>query len=320
MSRGILVVAEHMRGAVSETTLQAITAAIEMKADGAGPISVCVISHDPPALVGSVSVDGIDSIIQVEVPVAEFDSDMYTAALRELVEEMRPAVVLLASSTTGLALGPGVAALLGLGFASDVVACTATDGTITARRPFYAGKVEAELEFPEGVPVVLLLRSGAWAPALVGGSATISSFQASDGATTSRLRHSGFVDPVADEFDLTKSDVILAIGRGVGERDNIARFEALAERMGVTLASSRPLVDAGWIPHSRQVGQSGVTVKPRLYIAMGISGAMQHIIGMKGSDVVMAINKDPHAPIFGVAQVGATADIFDVAEELELLW
>jgi electron transfer flavoprotein alpha subunit len=121
----------------------------------------------------------------------------------------------------------------------------------------------------------------------------------------------------AGDVDITKADFLLSIGRGVEEADNIPRFTELAERMGATLSVSRPLVDAGWMPSARQVGQSGKTVKPKVYLALGISGAVQHLAGMSGADTIIAVNTDPEAPIFSVADYGAVADLFEVAEELE---
>ena len=136
----------------------------------------------------------------------------------------------------------------------------------------------------------------------------------------SRARHKEFVDQPKAEVDITGADFLLAIGRGIGDKENIPLFESLSEKMGATLASSRPLVDAGWMPSSRQVGQSGKTVKPKVYLAMGISGAVQHLAGMKTSGTIIAVNTDPEAALFNTAHFGAVADVFEVARELEKLY
>ena len=133
---------------------------------------------------------------------------------------------------------------------------------------------------------------------------------------TSRLAHRGYVEQPAGEVDITGAEVIVSIGRGIGEQDNIELFERVAARLGATLASSRPLVDAGWMPHERQVGQSGTTVKPSVYLAFGISGAVQHLAGMKAARTIIAVNTDAQAPIFGVAHYGSTVDALDVAEAI----
>jgi electron transfer flavoprotein alpha subunit len=132
-----------------------------------------------------------------------------------------------------------------------------------------------------------------------------------------RTEHVGFQDAAEGDVDITKAEFLLSIGRGIEDEDNIARFERLAEQLGATLCGSRPLVDAGWMPSARQVGQSGKTVTPRVYLALGISGAAQHLAGMRTADTIIAVNTDPEAPIFGVAHYGAVADLFEVAEELE---
>ena len=134
-----------------------------------------------------------------------------------------------------------------------------------------------------------------------------------------RTEHVSFQEAAGGDVDITKAEFLLSIGRGVEDKDNIPRFEALAEKLGATLSSSRPLVDAGWMPSALQVGQSGKTVKPRVYLALGISGAVQHLAGMRSADTIIAVNTDPEAPIFGVAHYGAVADLFEVADELEAL-
>ena len=163
-----------------------------------------------------------------------------------------------------------------------------------------------------------MLRAATWPPAEGAGSATVSQLAVEAGrlgpgiSTTSK--------PQVADVDITTADFLLSIGRGVGERENIPRFEELAGKMGATLGVSRPLVDAGWMPASRQVGQSGKTVKPKVYLAFGISGAVQHLAGMKTAGTIIAVNTDPEAAIFNVAHYGATCDLFDVAEELEKLY
>ena len=156
-----------------------------------------------------------------------------------------------------------------------------------------------------------------WAQAAPGGSPTVS--EHSLGPVASRARHKEFREPAKGDVDITTADFLLSIGRGIGEQENITMFEELAGKLGATLAVSRPIVDAGWMSNARQVGQSGKTVKPKVYLAFGISGAVQHLAGMKTSETIIAVNTDPEAAIFDVAHYGAVADLFDVAEELAKL-
>src|SRR5438874_7073174 len=210
-----------------------------------------------------------------------------------------------------------VAAKLGLGFASDVFAVSRDGDALVATRAFYGSKTHGELEFAAGKQVLLLLRPTAWPPAEGRGSASVTELTLEPVA--SRARHIEFREAAKGDVDITTADFLLSIGRGIGEQENIAMFEELAAKLGATLAVSRPIVDAGWMPNARQVGQSGKTVKPKVYLAFGISGAVQHLAGMKTSETIIAVNTDPEAAIFDVAHYGAVADLFDVAEELAKL-
>jgi electron transfer flavoprotein alpha subunit len=304
----VLVVAEHLRGQVRDVTLELIAAGREF----GGPLAVAVIGADPGAL--NVNRAGVDDVVHVRVEQAEFENDVYQHALEALIAERRPRVILLGFTVNSLGYGPAVATKLGLGFASDVFAVRPDGGSLIATRAFYGSKVHAELEFPAAKPVMLLLRPTVWPPAEGGGSPRISELRVT--IPPSRARHKEFAEQPRADVDIGEADFLLAIGRGIGDKENIPTFERLAEKMGATLAVSRPLVDAGWMPNSRQVGQSGKTVKPKVYLAMGISGAVQHLAGMKTSGTIIAVNTDPEAAIFSTAHYGAVADLFEVAEEL----
>jgi electron transfer flavoprotein alpha subunit len=307
----VLVVAEQLRGRVRDVTYELISAAQSL----GGPVSVAVIGTDPAAL--DVNRAGVDEVVQVRVAQAEFESDVYQAALERLIAEREPRVVLLGFTVNGMGYGPAVATKLGLGFASDVFAVADDGGSIVATRAFYGSKVHGEVEFPAGKPVLLLLRPTAWPPAEGAGSPAVTELELEE--VTSRARHLSFEEAPKGDVDIADAEFLLSIGRGVGEQENIELFEELAASLGATLAVSRPLVDAGWMPSSRQVGQSGKTVKPKVYLAFGISGAVQHLAGMKASETIIAVNTDPEAAIFDVAHYGAVADLFDVAEELAKL-
>ena len=307
----VLIVAEHLQGRVRDVTYELVTAAREL----GGPVTVAVIADDPPAL--DVSREGVDEVVHVQVAPAEFENDVYQAALESLVAERQPEVVLLGFTVNSMGYGGAVAAKLGLGFASDVFGAAREGESVIATRAFYGSKVHAELEFPSGKPVLLLLRPTAWQPAPPGGSPAVSEHALEPVA--SRARHRALREAEKSDVDITTAEFLLSIGRGIGEQENIAMFEELAAKIGATLAVSRPIVDAGWMTNARQVGQSGKTVKPKVYLAFGISGAVQHLAGMKTSETIIAVNTDPEAAIFDVAHYGAVADLFDVAEELAKL-
>jgi electron transfer flavoprotein alpha subunit len=309
----VLVIAEHVRGELREVTLELITAAQEL----GEPITVAVIARDPAALAGDVNRAGVAEIVTVAVEAEEFENDVYQQAVEALIQERQPTVTLLGFTVNSMGFAPAVATKLGLGFASDVFAFRNEAGDLVAERSFYGAKVNAEIEFPQE-QVLLLLRPTAWAPAEESGGAAVSDLPVS--ISGSRARHLEFVEAPAGDVDITTADFLLSVGRGIGEKENLPQFEELAEKLGATLSVSRPIVDAGWMTSARQVGQSGKTVKPKVYLALGISGAVQHLAGMKTSGTIIAVNTDPEAAIFNVAHYGAVADLFEVAEELEKLW
>ena len=309
----VLVVGEHLRGEWRPITHELVSAAKELD----GPVTVAVIAKDPAPLAESINVEGVDEIVTVKVDAEEFENDVYQQALEALLGELKPKVTLLGFTVNSMAFGPAVAVKLGLGFASDVFAVRNDSGSLVAERAFYGSKVHAELEFP-GEQVVLLVRPTTWPPAEGGGSATVMDFPVT--IHGSRARHNDFEEVAAGDVDITTADFLLSVGRGIGDKENLPRFEELADKMGATLSVSRPIVDAGWMTNARQVGQSGKTVKPKVYLALGISGAVQHLAGMKTSGTIIAVNNDPEAAIFNVAHYGAVADLFEVTEELEKLF
>jgi electron transfer flavoprotein alpha subunit len=296
----VLVVAEHTRGQVRDITYELMTAGRAL----GGPLAVAAIGPDPGAL--DLNRAGVDEIVHVRVPQAD-------------IAERRPDHILVGFTVNSFGYAPAVATKLGLGFASDVFAISRDAGVTVATRAFYGSKVHAELDFPGRQAVMLMLRPTIWpAAGPASGAANITELKVA--IAGSRARHKEFLDLPKADVDITGADFLLAIGRGIGDKENIALFERLSEKMAATLASSRPLVDAGWMPSSRQVGQSGKTVKPKVYLALGISGAVQHLAGMKASGTIIAVNKDPEAALFNAAHYGAVADLFEVAKELEKLY
>jgi electron transfer flavoprotein alpha subunit len=312
---GILVVAETRQGELRPVTLELVTAALELKAAVGGPLAVAVIDADPAAFTGALAVSGVDEILTVTAPAPHFEAHVAQQALEALVEAEQPNVVLLGHTIDSMGFGPAVAARKALGFASDVTAVSWENGPV-ALRGAYGGKLVAELDFPGRDSTLLMLRAGAFEPAEADGAAV--GVRAVDVAfEAAPTEHVEYREAATGDVDITKAEFLVSIGRGIEDKDNIPQFEELAEKLGATLSVSRPLVDAGWMSNARQVGQSGKTVQPKVYLALGISGAVQHLAGMQKADTIIAVNTDPEAPIFSVAHYGAVADLFDVAEALE---
>ena len=310
---GVLVVAEARRGELRDVTFELIGAA-----RGLGSVSLAVIDSDPSRYRDRLAVDGVDSVLAVATPNEHFEPHVAQRALEGLIEQERPSVVVLGHTIDSLGFAPAVAARGAHGFASDVTRLSSSDGEgLVVGRSAYGGKLEAELDFPGRDTVLLLLRVGTFEPAEVGGGAQPEWREVSVELGEPRSQHVDFREVDAGDVDITKADFLLSVGRGIEDKDNLEQFEELADRMGATLSVSRPLVDAGWVSNARQVGQSGKTVKPKVYLALGISGAVQHLAGMKNADTIIAVNSDPEAPIFNVAHYGVVADLFDIAGQLE---
>jgi len=313
---GVLVVAESRRGELREVSLELVTAANEVVEAAGGRLVVAVIGADAERFGSELGADGVSEVLTVTAPCEHFEAHVWQRALEALIDAEQPALVLAGHTIDSLGFAPTVAARRGLGFATDVTAISWTDGP-RARRGAYGDKLYAELEFPGKECTLLTVRPGSFSAATAGrGSVPVRAVDVDlDGAA--QTEHVEFLEASAGDVDITNAEFLLSIGRGVEDKDSIPRFEQLAERLGATLSVSRPLVDAGWMPSARQVGQSGRTVKPRVYLALGISGAVQHLAGMRNADTIIAVNTDPEAPIFGVADYGAVVDLFEIADELE---
>ncbi len=349
---GILVVAEQRRGELRPVSLELVSAAASFAAaEGAAGaavprVSVAILAENPAAFVPALSVGGVDEIVTVAVAAREFDPDTFESALGALIDARRPDLILTAHSVDSFGYAAALAAGRGLGFATDVFKFERIDGALVATRGGYGQKVNVEVDFPGRATVLLALRANTWkppetpaapeqatpqkaapeqatpqqpAPDSAGprpAAPLVTSFAAP--AAPCRTVGGEFVEiGAADDVDMTTADFILSIGRGVGEEAKIAEFRELADALGATLGCSRPLADAGWLPKSRQVGQSGKTASAcKLYIAMGVSGAIQHLAGMKHVSTIVAVNSDAEASIFGVAKYGIVGDIFEIAAEL----
>lgn len=236
--------------------------------------------------------------------------------LRPLLVNVLPAgsMLLLPHNTFGLDLGPGLSVKLGVTYVPDVVGGEGVEGTtLKVVRQEFAGQVSVHVHCDIAKGAVITVRSGAFRPAAAGAVAgQVTDRSADAGGLSARRRFVELIQAEAGDVDITREDVLVAVGRGIGERDNIALVEELSEAMGAALCSSRPIVDAKWLDKSRQVGTSGKTVKPKVYLALGISGSFQHLGGIKGNPFLLAINKNPKAPIFQAATVGVVADLLEL--------
>jgi electron transfer flavoprotein alpha subunit len=264
----------------------------------------------------TVAFDAPAAITITHPSLTHYTADGYTGALAELVSIRKPLAVLFPHTYQVRDYAPKLATRFGAGFISDVVGLRVEGGQIVATRQLFQGKLLADLA-PTGPIAFLSLQAGAFAAAAAAlPTATGDSFTPTLDPQQLRQSPEEPFRESARAVDLSSAPIIVSVGRGIKEQENLALIEKLAAVLGAEIAASRPICDNGWLPMERQVGSSGQTVAPRLYIAIGISGAIQHLVGMKGAKTVVAINKDASAPIFEVAQYGICADLFDVVPAL----
>jgi len=309
----ILAVAEHRRGELRDVSLELLTAGRELADAGDEELHVAVVSGDVDAYAEDLDREGVDAVHTVAHG-EEFNHDVYRQVVVQLLEALDPSVLLMPNSVNGLDYAPAVAETLDLPLVTDAVGLE-RDGALEVAREMYGGKVETTVEV-DTEPVAVTVRGGEWPPAEGTGDAAVEAFEADVDESQVRSTVTGFEEVGAGDVDISEAEFIVSIGRGIEEEENLPLVEALAEVTGATLASSRPIVDNEWLPKNRQVGQSGKVVTPDVYVAIGISGAVQHVAGMKGAETIVAVNTDPNAPIFDIADYGVVGDLFEVVPAL----
>jgi electron transfer flavoprotein alpha subunit len=306
----ILVIAEHDNAALNAATLNVVTAAKEI----GGDIEVLVAGEACGAVAeAAAKIDGVNKVVVADNAAYKYQ---IAEAMGDLVAELGAGYshILAAATTTGKDFMPRTAALLDVNMISDIVAVESAD---TFVRPIYAGNAIATVQSCDSIKVITVRGTGFDATAAEGGSAAVEA-----NATEKASATSAFVSEelaASDRPDLTAADIVISGGRGMGNGENFDILYKVADKIGAAVGASRAAVDAGFVPNDMQVGQTGKIVAPNLYMAVGISGAIQHLAGMKDSKVIAAINKDEEAPIFQVADYGLVADLFDAVPELEKL-
>ncbi|WP_439027767.1 electron transfer flavoprotein subunit alpha/FixB family protein [Haloarchaeobius sp. DT45] len=310
----ILAIAEHRRGELRDVSFELVTAGRELADATGGDLHVAVISGDLDDFAEQLNVAGVDTIHTVSNG-EEFNHDVYAQAVEQLYDALGPQVLLMPNSVNGLDYAPAVANRLDLPYVSDVVAMELDGDSLSATREMYGGKVETKTQL-SAEHVAVSIRSAEWPTTEDTGDATVESFDVDLDEDLVRSTVTGFEEVGSGDVDISEADVLVSIGRGIEEEDNLDLIFDLAEALDATVSSSRPIVDAGWLPKNRQVGQSGKVVTPDVYIAIGISGAVQHVAGMKGAETIVAINTDPNAPIYDIADYGIVDDLFEVVPAL----
>ena len=310
----VLVVMEQSRGVWHKMSWETLAGAQQLGM----PVSAAVMGGDVGALAAELARQKIDRAYAIEhALLAQYSADGYTAALAQLIEKVQPSLVLFPHTYQVRDFAPKVATRLGRPLVSDAIRMErAGDGFVFGRQLFQ-GKMNGDFRSAGAGPHFASIQAGAYrADSLAAGTAEMETFTPSLDAATIRARSEEPFREAQRAVDLSAAELIVSVGRGIKEKENIAIVEELAKAMGAELAASRPICDNGWLPMERQVGSSGQTVSPKVYLAVGISGAIQHQVGMKGARTVIAINKDPNAPIFEIADYGLVGDLFEIVPAL----
>jgi electron transfer flavoprotein alpha subunit len=296
-----------------ERSAEAVAAAQQIGKELGQPVEAAVVGA-----AGELASKQLDKVYAIEHELlANYTPDGYSIAFRQLIKKRSPYLTIFQHTYQVRDYAPKLATSLGRVLVSDVVGHRVEDGRLTLVRQLFQGKIHCDVRFTGEPPYFASVQAGAYrADQAADGTAPVESFTPTLSASDIRTRPLERFRESERAVDLTSAAIIVSVGRGIKEAENIPIVQKLADALGAELAASRPICDNGWLPMERQVGSSGQTVAPKMYVAVGISGAIQHLVGMKGSKTIVAINKDPEAPIFEVADYGIVGDLFQVVPAL----
>jgi electron transfer flavoprotein alpha subunit len=314
----ILIIAEQAGGKLNRATWEAVAAAQQLA--GGQPIAVVLPGFRVDGVAAELAGALVQEIVTVDHPaLAAYTPDGFTAALQPVIEQMSPSLVLLPHTYQSRDFAPKLAALMQRALITDVTATKSAGGAQVFVRPMFQGKLTADV-VPRGPrPHFVTIQIGAFRADQVSRGSSAAPVRAVEvrlDASAIRQKPEEPFQQAKQSVDLSQAERIVAVGRGIKGQEHLPLAARLAEALGAELGASRPICDAGWLPMERQVGSSGQTVAPKMYVALGISGAIQHLVGMKGSNVIVAVNKDPDAPIFEVADYGIVGDLFEIVPAL----
>ena len=311
----ILVFIEHKNGTLNKTSLEAIAAAQKFAADAGQKVSAAVLGAT--SLANDIKSYDLEKVISVEnEKLSEYTPDAYADAAEQVIRAHNPEFVIMSHTYQARDFATKVAARFQKGLIGDCIRMNVEGGKRVFTRRIFLGKLDADVVADGEAPTFVTFQSGVFRgdQAVLGSGANLETMQVD--VAEPRMKPEAPFQEAKQAVDLSKADVIVAVGRGIKSKDNLALAEKLAEALGGDLAASRPICDAEWLPIDRQIGSSGQTVAPKLYVAIGISGAIQHLVGMKNSQTIVAINKDPEAPIFDIADYGIVGDLFEAVPVL----
>jgi electron transfer flavoprotein alpha subunit len=315
----ILVIGEQRDGKLNRTTWETIVAAQQLAASASLPVTVLIAGAGVASVAGELAAAQVGEVVTVENAALEpYTPDGFTAALQDAIAQLAPTYVLLPHTYQTRDFAPKLAARMDRAILTDVTAIK-PGPEVSFVRPMFQGKLTADVVPLGPAPHFVTFQIGAYRvdqAAKGAAPAPVRALTVPVDAAAIREKPEPPFQQARQAVDLSQAERIVSVGRGIKEEANIAIARRLAEALGAELAASRPICDAGWLPMERQVGSSGQTVAPKLYLALGISGAIQHLVGMKGANTIVAINKDPDAPIFEIADYGIVGDLFEIVPAL----
>ncbi len=316
-----LVIAEQRQGKWNNASFETLAAAQQIAKDTSSTVSALVIGKGVAGLADELATKNVAEALLVQHDLLEaYTPDGYCVALSQIIKSAKPELVLFPHTYQVRDFAPKLAAMLGRGMIGDCVGYRSESGKLVFVRQMFQGKTAADVTFQGAAPWFASFQAGAFRSDLVtahpSGKAPVNSVPVDLKPEQIRTKPLDLFKEAKSAVDLTQAPLIVAIGRGIKAPENIPQAEALAKALGGEIAASRPICDEGWLPMERQIGSSGQTVAPKLYLALGISGAIQHVVGMKGARTIVAINKDQNAPIFEIADYGVVGDIFEIMPAL----
>jgi electron transfer flavoprotein alpha subunit len=321
MAEKILVVAEQREGKLNRVSFETLAGAQALAKQTGWTVEAAVVGSNVASVAAEIAKTAVAKVYAIEASALEqYTPDGFVSALKAFIELNKPKLVLLPHTYQVRDFAPKLAAAMGAVLVSDAVGCRFSQegkdgGKLLFTRQMFQGKFAADISLAGDGPWFASFQTGAYRGDQVeAGTAPVEQVQASTGEI--RTKPEAPFQEARQAVDLTQAEIIVSVGRGIKEQKNIEIAKALADALGGELAASRPICDAGWLPMERQVGSSGQTVSPKLYLALGISGAIQHLVGMKGSRTIIAINKDAEAPIFEIADVAVVGNLFDIVPAL----
>jgi electron transfer flavoprotein alpha subunit len=320
MSQGILLFIEQRDGVLNRTSLEAMVAAQGIASAAGEKVSAVVLGKGIYGVASEVASKKLDAVHTVEDDkLAEYTPDGYVAALKQVIKQLDPRFVILSHTYQVRDFAPKLAAALGKTFVTDCVGIRVEGNEVVFTRQIFQGKINTDMRVVAEAPILASFQAGSYRSdkAEAGDSpAPITAFAIDLTDLQNRTQLEPKFQEAKQAVDLSQAPLIVAVGRGIKSQENIEMVQKLADAMGAEIAASRPICDNEWLPMDRQIGSSGQTVSPKLYLAVGISGAIQHVVGMKNSQTIVAINKDGEAPIFDIADYGIVGDLFEIVPAL----